>query len=102
MASAVTSTPLLSRYIGSTMNTKHKDEGTEWEHVVVETDDWSVFVSEDEDGELRINVPDHVQVRVNGEPKEEPTVSVLSNEFSTLLEIDDRENSFRRLPEPSP
>ena len=76
------------------MNTEHKDKDTEHEHVVVEADSgWHVFVSED-DGELKINVPDHVGISVDGEPKNDPVVTVESREFPTQLEIDDSEESF--------
>ena len=68
------------------MNIKHYHEGTEDEYAVVEIGDWSFFISE-EDGEPQVNVPDHLNLRIDGDPKDQPTIWAEACEFPTDLMI---------------
>ena len=77
----------------------HKEQGTQFEHVIVKAGTHHVHVSQSEKG-TEIYVHDHLHVTVTGEHKDMPLVTVESDEDPTWLKIVDEERSFDRLDAP--
>lgn len=75
------------------MNIDHKKDEL-GEYAVVEIGNHHIHLNE-EDGDVKIHIKDHANITIKGEPKDNPTLVVDSEEFPTNLEVRDTEQAFK-------
>lgn len=75
------------------MNIDH-DTDELGERAIVEIGGHHIHLYETDEGDVRIYINDHANLKLKGDPKDRPTLVVDSEEFPTNLDVRDNEKAF--------